>query len=241
MVHLSIGHLYTALHGACASAVARIIEAHGVDVLFVDLSMEERQEALETAEIDLLVSVWMPRDNDVTVEGCEVFGEIYLPQAVFASLSGNDVSSSWKGDGFSRMIVSEEALALAQSARSSRDDLRDLSLDVVGESALFQSVQNAKQKNDNPLIVTWQPHAVFHTDMLQILPDETGLLGGELKAQLILRPGLRQVIDDDLYDELAGMMLGNRVMSALDYAVSVDGIDPESAAESWQRGRLIGR
>ncbi|MDF7674825.1 glycine betaine ABC transporter substrate-binding protein [Acetobacteraceae bacterium ESL0709] len=241
MSHLSIGHLYTALHGACASAVARIIEAHGVDVSYVDLAMEDRQEALETAEIDLLVSAWMPRDSNVLVEGGEVFGDIYRPQAAFAALTGKKIPSGWMGKEFSRIIASEEAQELVQSARVARSDLGALPLEILGDAALFGHVQKASQDGDNPLIIAWQPHAVFHTDWLQMLPDDAGLLGGELKAQFVLRSGVRQQMDDDLYDELAGMMLGNRVMSALDYAVSVDGLDPESAAESWQRGRLIGR
>ncbi|QHI95604.1 hypothetical protein GT348_04375 [Aristophania vespae] len=241
MSHLSIGHLYTALHAACASAVARIIEAHGLEVSYVDLSEDERQEALENAEIDLLISAWTPRDNALGEGGGEFFGDVYRPKAVFAALERHKTESKWNASDFSKIIVTNEALEQAKTAFSSRDDLKALPLEVIGEGALIEKVQQAQNDHQNPLIITWQPHAIFHTDLLKILPDDTSLLGEELKAQFVLRAGIRQNMDDDLFHELSGMMLGNRVMSALDYAISVDGTDPESAAESWQRGRLIGR
>lgn len=86
-----------------------------------------------------------------------------------------------------------------------------------------------------------QPHAVFHTDLLTVIEDPAHLLGGEMSARMIMREDVARQADSDLLDELSEMMLGNRVMSALDYVISVEGQDPEGAAEAWQRGRLIGR
>lgn len=245
MSHISIGHLYTALHAACASAVARVVEANGIDVSYIDLGDEERREALENGEVDLLVSAWMPQDEALLSACVEMIGCLYQPELCFSALSAShDSGKAWDTAGFSgfdRLVVTDTARERAGIACARYPALAALSLEVIGEGALWGRVEKAAQSGENPLFIAWQPHAVFHTSHLHVLPDPDTVLGAPLKAQMILRSAFKGQIDGDLLDELSGMMLGNRVMSALDYAVSIEGTDPETAAESWQRGRLLPR
>ncbi|TPW34733.1 glycine betaine ABC transporter substrate-binding protein [Oecophyllibacter saccharovorans] len=244
MSHLAIGHLYTALHAACASAVARVVEANGVDVSFIDLGSDEREDALESQEVDLLVSFWTPQDQPLERAGREVIGQLYQPQPTLArrKKEGSSSPENWPQEGYSVFLVAEDLLPLAQKIQQAQPELAQLPLEKVGEGALFERVQGAGQAGEeNPLVLAWQPHAVFHGDLLEILPDPQNLLGSPQEARMLLRAGLREEMDEDLLDELSGMMLGNRVMSALDYAVSIEGVDPDEAAEAWQRGRLLGR
>ncbi|MXV44485.1 hypothetical protein GS501_05410 [Saccharibacter sp. 17.LH.SD] len=239
MTQLAIGHLYTALHAACASAVARVIEANGFDVSYVDLSVEEREEALANHEIDILVSAWMPRDHALISDEREAIGDLYQPQPTLAVLK--DQAAGWDHAQTTIILTTEEARPWAEKYKASQASLQKISLEVVGESALIARVGQAASSGEKPLCALWQPHAIFHTDKLAILPETEALEKQSLSAQMVLRDGLRAEIDEDLLDELSIMMLGNRVMNALDYAVSVEEEDPEAAAEAWQRGRLLPR
>lgn len=252
MSHLAIGHLYTALHAACACAVARVVEANGLDVSYIDLAADEREDALESGEIDLLVSFWTPEDNALLRPGREAIGVLYRPQASFAALatgepasasaaSAEASSASWKASDFMKLLVAEDAWSLVEKLRADHPDVAALPCKKIGEGALIDRVKEAGERGEKPLVVAWQPHAIFHSGLLDVLPDPQGWLGAPQEARLLLRSGLRGVLDEDMLDELSGMMLDNRVMSALDYAISVEGVDPEDAAEAWQRGRLLGR
>lgn len=233
--HLAIGHLYTALHAACASAVARVVEANGVDVSYVDLSDDEREDALAQHEVDILVSAWMPHDQDLLRDGREAIGDLYQPQLVLSSLQGSDQNA------YTRIITTENCLSYVTRAQKERSHLQELPIETVGEGALIDRLQQAKEKQENPLVAVWQPHAVFHQNMLEPLEGGDLLNGQSISAQIILRDGLRDDVDEDLLDEMSIMMLGTRVMNALDYSVTIDGQDPEEAAEAWQRGRLLPR
>ncbi|GBQ04868.1 hypothetical protein AA15669_0191 [Saccharibacter floricola DSM 15669] len=235
MSHLAIGHLYTALHAACASAVARVVEANGVDVSYVDLSADEREEALARHDIDILVSAWMPQDEGLVHKGRETIGDLYQPQLALSVLKDA------KDGAYTSFIVTEESLSYVKAAQEQHQALKDLAVETIGEGALLDRVQQAHERGENPVFAVWQPHAAFHDGSLVELPDSNLLQGQSVSAQIILRDGLRDEVDEDLLDEMSIMMLGTRVMNALDYAVSVQGKDPEEAAEAWQRGRLLPR
>lgn len=246
MTEIAIGHLYTALHAGCASAVARVIEANGLEATYMDLSADECDEALDNGDADILVSAWLPEDESLLSAGREAIGSLYLPELSFAAL-GNHFSSeseilTWKGEDFERVILTSKGREHFEKARKLRPDLSMLEMEMVSEGSLMGRLEEAKARGEKVLIVAWQPHAIFHApNLLTLLPDTESLLGAPLNARIILRKNLRKEIDSDLLDELSGMMLGNRVMSALDYAITIDSVDPEDAAELWQRGRLLGR
>lgn len=247
MTEISIGHLYTALHAGCASAVARVIEANSLYANYIDLSADEYDEALTKGEVDILVSAWFPEDNALLSAGREVVGCLYKPELSFAALKTEKNASlegkeRWDVKAFDRIILTSKGRDRLEKLCISHADIANLEREIVGEGALMGRLEEAKERGENPLIVAWQPHAIFHhPDLLMILPDKESLLGEPLSARIVIRAGLREEIDTDLLDELSGMMLGNVVMSALDYAITIEGIAPEDAAESWQRGRLLGR
>ena len=241
MSYLTIGHLYTALHAACASGVARVIEANGEDVAYADLSRDERLQALDDGEIDILVSAWFPQDEELLVHGHEAIGSLYHPELGFSALKRAGKGTGWTAREFTSLLTTADARPFVEKSFGRHPDLQELSLDVVTTDEVFSRLKQDEEAGKCPLVAVWQPHAVFHTEMLESLPDGD-LLDGQIQtAKLVLRKGLRDEVDGDLLDELSIMMLSNKVMSALDHAVSIDGMGPEEAAESWQRGRLIPR
>lgn len=241
MSYLTIGHLYTALHAACASGVARVIEANGEDVAYADLSADERLAALDEGRVDILVSAWFPQDDALLAHGHEILGSLYHPELKLSALKKAGKGANWTVGEFTSLLTTAAAQPYLEKAMETRPELKELPLEVLAPEAVLERVKQAEEAGECPLIALWQPHAIFHTDMLVELPGGDLLAGQEQTARLVLRKGLRDEVDEDMLDELSIMMLSNKVMSALDYAVSVDGMGPEEAAESWQRGRLIPR
>ncbi|MCL1513420.1 MULTISPECIES: glycine betaine ABC transporter substrate-binding protein [Acetobacteraceae] len=241
MSYLTIGHLYTALHAACASGVARVIEANGEEVAYADLSRDERLQALDDGEVDILVSAWFPQDEVILSHGHEAIGSLYHPELQFSALKKSGKGAGWKAADFTSLLTTAEARPFVEKAFEQRPALKELPLEVVAPEEVFPRLKQVEEAGDCPLVAVWQPHAVFHVEMLEGLPDGDLLAGEVQTARLVLRKGLRAEVDEDMLDELSIMMLSNKVMSALDYAVSIDGMGPGDAAESWQRGRLIPR
>ncbi|GBR52992.1 hypothetical protein AA106555_1120 [Neokomagataea thailandica NBRC 106555] len=241
MTQLIIGHLYTSLHAGCASAVARVLEAHDVEVDFLDLDPDDVAETLESGEVDLLVSAWFPRDAGLVPDGARVIGDLYQPRASFAALTPMGAVNNLDATQVERLIVAEDAREALDGALKRLPALSSLPIEVVGEAALYGRLEKARAAGEKVLVAAMQPHAVFHHNFLTLVDDPDELLGGELSARMVLTGPAAARTDSDLIDELSEMMLGNKVMSALDYVIAVEEQDPEEAAESWQRGRLIPR
>ncbi|EHH69435.1 hypothetical protein GMO_07420 [Gluconobacter morbifer G707] len=238
---MTIGHLYTSLHAGCASAVARVLEAHEVEVEYIDLDPEDMADVMEAGEVDLLVSAWFPRDEKLAVPGTRMIGDLYQPVVSFAALSPLGEVTTLTASDVDRIIVAEDSWVAFEKAQGRLPALSGLPVEITGEAALIERLEKAQENGEKPLVVATQPHAVFHVPLLTVLDDPERLLGGEMSARMILREAVARAADTDLLDELSEMMLGNKVMSALDYCIAVEGQDPEEAAEAWQRGRLIGR
>ncbi|GBR49125.1 hypothetical protein AA106556_1940 [Neokomagataea tanensis NBRC 106556] len=236
-----IGHLYTALHAGCASAVARVLEAHDVEVDFLDLDPDDISETLESGEVDLLVSAWFPRDEGIVPAGARVIGNLYQPRASFAALTPMGAVNALSAAEVTRLVVAEDTREALDSALKCLPALSSLPIEMVGEAALLARLEKAKAADEKILVAAMQPHAVFHSGLLTLVDDPDEVLGAELSARMVLTGPAAARADSDLIDELSEMMLGNKVMSALDYAIGVEEQDPEDAAESWQRGRLIPR
>nr|WP_267879891.1 glycine betaine ABC transporter substrate-binding protein [Acetobacter papayae] len=87
----------------------------------------------------------------------------------------------------------------------------------------------------------YQPCFLFHQGGFRILTDPKKALSEEQTARLLLRQGLRDELEQDLVDELDELLLSAKIISAMDYAMHVEGMSADEAAEAWQRGRLLPR
>lgn len=240
MTSITLGHLRDTLHAGCAAAVARVLDAYEMDVSFVDASPDELPGVLEAGEIDLLVSVWLPRDEKFVNAGFRSLGELYLPQNLWTATAPlPSIDKIGSGD-VACLITTPDLALVVQSALERLPALQGVPLKIVDDEAIYDRV--VKFSDAKPCIVALaQPHALFHIDVLHLIEDPDFRLGREMRACMVLREGAASRLDSDMIDELSEMMLGNKVMSALDYLIRVEGADPEDAAESWQRGRLIPR
>ncbi len=76
---IKLGFLHTALHAGCASAVARVIEAHGFEIDYVDLTRGDVKDALFTNQLDIYASTWLPMDDDLLNGNYRAVGDLYQP------------------------------------------------------------------------------------------------------------------------------------------------------------------
>ncbi|MCQ9155524.1 glycine betaine ABC transporter substrate-binding protein [Acidomonas methanolica] len=240
MTAITLGHLRDPLHAGCAAAVARVLDAHEVEVDFVDVTARELPDMLAAGEIDLLVSAWLPRDEALLRPGLRAIGELYLPVYSWAATAPLGPVASLGRDDVAEIVTLPEEEQRLRAALAHLPGLADVPVRLVADEALWDDVA-AKAADAPRLLMLAQPHALFHGDLLHVLEDPQGLLGGEMRARMLVLDKVAACADPDMIDELSEMMLGNRVMSALDYAIRVEGAEPEDAAESWQRGRLIPR
>lgn len=237
---IKLGFLHTALHAGCASAVARVIEAHGFEVDYVDLTRGDVKDALFTNQLDIYASTWLPMDDDLLNGNYRAVGDLYQPLPSW--LSVGDVVIGENGAVTCDAIYAAKSIrhlyadALQAFERTSHKDVT-----IIDDETLYHQLNHAAQQNQRVLVAAMQPHAAFFDARFQLIESGLPALGAPMRAPLLISENLAECGDPDLFDELSEMMLGVKVMSALDYAITVEGVDPEDAAESWQRGRLIPR
>lgn len=239
MTTISLGYLGTALHAGCASAVARVLDAHEVEVEFIDVDRKGLPSMLEEGAIDLLVSAWLPRDAELLQYGMRVLGTLYKPYYCWASYETlpdiGEVSSGTVDKVIAGRADAEQVNALIVATPA----LTDIPVILCDDEALYATVQSARDAGEKALVFLAQPHALFHDESFQPVVDSR--LNAEMEACMLVRESVAACADQDMLDELSEMTLGNKVMSALDYAIQIDDMDPEEAAEAWQRGRLVAR
>jgi len=244
MTEITLGHLRDSLHAGCAAAVARVLDAHEVGVSFFDLDRAEVAAAMASGEVDLLVSAWMPGPDDALVSpSTRVIGELYKPIYVWALTWDHGAASIADVPklGADRLITTPELAPVFDAVKAGALGGCNFAVEFCDDDAVYERVRRAIGQGERAIVALEQPHAVFHTEGLTVLDDPAHVLGRERSARIVLRESVAACADPDMLDELDEMMLGNKVMSALDHAIRVEGTDPEEAAEAWQRGRLLPR
>ncbi|GBR22718.1 glycine betaine ABC transporter substrate-binding protein [Asaia spathodeae] len=239
MTTISLGYLRNALHAGCASAVARVLDAHEAEVEFVDADPGELPGLLDEGAIDLLVSAWLPRDADLVQHGMRVLGTIYRPYYCWGSYEAVSSAAELSGDSLDALFVARSDAEKLQQVLAQTPNLSGLTPTICEDEALFGTVQGAREAGRKFVVFLAQPHALFHDEAFQPVSDPR--FSEEMEAALLVRESVAACADQDMLDELSEMTLGNKVMSALEYAIQVDNMDPEEAAEAWQRGRLVAR
>lgn len=239
MTTISLGYLGTALHAGCASAVARVLDAHEVEVDFVDADERELPSMLEEGAIDLLVSAWLPRDAALLQHGMRVLGTLYRPNYCWASFNGLSPIAALNAQDVDLVVAGRSDAERMKALLAQTPGLDGVSVEICDDAGLHAFVHTAHEEGRRVLVFLAQPHALFNHEAFQPVQDPR--LSEEMEASLLVREAVAACADQDMLDELSEMTLGNKVMSALDYAIQIDGMDPEEAAEAWQRGRLVAR
>ncbi|WP_041249493.1 glycine betaine ABC transporter substrate-binding protein [Gluconacetobacter diazotrophicus] len=252
MTTVTLGHPDTILHAAAAAAVVRVLEAYEMEVEYVTGTRNDLSAAMAAGGIDLFVSAWLPDiDPDwlAPALGMEAFGGLYKPVFGWALPEGSapyvvTIADLATDDGtVSRNIVTPESVIERVRQGVAAYGLTEcgFTLDARPDEDAFQHAAQAIETGEATILPLWQPHFLHHGGRLRLLDDPKAGLGGEQQARLLLRTAARETLDSDLLDELDELTLGNKVVSALDYAMRREGMSADEAAEAWQRGKLLPR
>ncbi len=243
---IRLGYADTLVHEASAAAVARVLEAHDLEVEYVPCEPAALPGLIEEGAIDLLATAWLPAtDLRLLASGrMQPLGLLYRPSFVWCVAGGEvaTIEGLATASGFDRRILVEAGTPLAALSERALDACglrrQGYAVEAVTAAAALAWAEEAVPARIVPLS---QPHALMHAQLLRPLLDPGGVLGGEQEARLLLRADLRGTLDADLTDELDELTLGNKVVSALAHAMRSGGMSAEEAAEAWQRGRLSPR
>ena len=242
---IRLGYPDAALHEASAAAVARVLEAHEIEVEYVPVAADALAGIAEDDAIDLFASAWLPlTDASLLASGRMLpLGVLYRPAfiwcvAAIGPVTMTDLAADASMDRHI-LVGSGPSAALADHA------LRAYGLDAAGYGIVRVPDQEAQawaEAADPARIVPLsRPHDLLHASGLRALEDPLGALGAEQEARLLIRRELRASLDADLIDELDALILGNRVVGAMAHAMRVQGMSAEAAADAWQRGKLTPR
>ncbi len=239
---IRLGYPDAALHEASAAAVARVLEAHELEVEYVPAATDA--DAVEDG-IDLFASAWLPRTDAALLASGRMrpLGVLYRPLLLW-SVAGGDarsIADLAANPRFERTILAPAgpiARAAPQVLRAYRLDEAGYAVETVPDAEAFAWAAAAPPGRVVPMC---RPHALLHASVLRPLEDPLDALGAEQQASLLIREDLQATLDPDLIDELEALTLGNRVVSAMAHAMRLQAMSAEQAADAWQRGKLTPR
>ncbi len=239
---IRLGYPDTALHEASAAAVARVLEAHELEVEYVPAAADA--DAVGD-EIDLFASAWLPRTDAALLAPGRMrpLGELYRPILLW-SVAGGDarsIADLAASRHFERRILVPPgpiARAAPQVLAAYRLDQAGYVIETVSDREAFAWAQAAGPGRVVPMC---RPHPLLHASALRPLEDPMDALGPDQQARLLIRGDLQETLDPDLIDELEALTLGNRVVSAMAHAMRIEAMSAEQAADAWQRGKLTPR
>lgn len=237
---LRLAYPDAALHEASAAAVARVLEAHDLEVEHVPLAPGVRPDE----SIDLFASAWLPRTDAPLIASGQMqpLGLLYRPAFIWcAALDGvaslHDLAAAAALDR--RILAAPPFAALADQVLAAYGlDRAGYVIERVSESEAAAWADCAGPARIIPLC---RPHDRLHAPGLRTLEDPLGVLGADQEARLLIRHDLHGQVDSDLIDELEALTLGNKVVSAMAHAMRIQGMSAEAAADAWQRGKLTPR
>ncbi len=235
---IRLGYPDAALHEASAAAVARVLEAHELEVEYVPAPPDA--DAVEDG-IDLFASAWLPRTDAALLASGRMrpLGVLYRPALLWSVAAGDarSIADLAASERFDRTILAPAgpiARAAPRVLRAYRLDQAGYVVETVPEREALAWAQAAVPGRVVPMC---RPHALLHASALRPLEDPLEALGPEQQASMLIREDLRAALDPDL----EALTLGNRVVSAMAHAMRLQAMSAEQAADAWQRGKLTPR
>ena len=237
-----LGYPDASLHEASAAAVARVLEAHELEVEYVPLAAHDA--GILADDIELFASAWLPlTDASLVASGrMQPLGLLYRPAFIWCTAMDGLASLADLADATGlerRILVAAPMAALAGHVLASYGlDRAGFTIETVTGPEALAWADAAEPRRIIPLC---RPHDLLYASGLRALEDPLGALGPEQEARLLIRHDLRETLDGDLIDELEALTLGNKVVSAMAHAMRIQGMSAEEAADAWQRGKLTPR
>lgn len=236
---IRVGHIDLSFHDASALQVEAILRAHGHEIERSAAPHEAMFQKLGRAEVDVLVSAWLPASHggylapfEDEVRKVTVLYEPYclwgVPDYVPAEISGvEDLLSPLALDRMERLI--QGVNPGAGISRFSKAIVEQYGLAEAGyhfepgtEADCFGRYVGAVAEKRWVVVPLWQPQWLHNRYQIRELKEPKGLLGGQDNATLVVRKDAEALIGKAALDELSHLHLGNARTSALDDTLQPD-------------------
>jgi len=252
---LRLGHIDLSFHAASAAVVQLVLERHGHQVEVSAAPHEEMFRRYGRAEVDILVSAWLPASHSTYLAPFEldtrkltVLYEPYCLWGVPEFVSEAEVASVTdllKPAVLERMerriqgINPGAGISRFSKAMIDAYDLRSAGyhFEPGTEAECLGAFEKAVAEERWVVIPLWSPQYLHHRYRIRALAEPKGLLGGTDAATLIVRHDAEPLIAPAAIAELEALHLGNATVTALDHAIRVKGLSPADAARKWQAGQ----
>jgi glycine betaine/proline transport system substrate-binding protein len=248
---LRLGRINETFYQAVGAVVQRLIERSGQRVVVVDGSHTETYEAVAAGKVDLCVAFWLPdghagpwkraaasvEEVATIFDGARFFWAVpdYMPREVqaIADLARPEIAA--------KMPKTIRALSLdATITTASQTAVQHYGLTAVGyrvSPGTFEdwkkSLDDAESQGGLVTLPLWQPYYFNRKYHLRALTDPDGLLGG--MNRVIVAANLRSAdkLSARARAVLRRMRLSIEDVTMMDYAINVEHISPEAAADRW--------
>lgn len=231
---IRVGHVDLSFHDAAAREVERVLAAHGHGVERSAAPHEEMFRRLGRAEVDILVSAWLPASHGAYLAPYEndvrkltVLYEPYciwgVPDYVPATDVG-EVADLLREPALSRMERLIQGINPgAGISRFSKAIVERYGLEEAGyvfrtgsEEDCFGRFIAAVADQRWVVVPLWHPQWLHHRYRIRELREPLGLLGGRDQATLTVRKDAEGIVGEAALDELSKLYLGNTRVSELD-------------------------
>lgn len=246
-----VGAIDLSFHRASAGVVMEVLRQHGVQTELVVAPHERMFERLQRAEVDMVVSAWLPGSHGVYVRPMQddllALTVLYEPYALWGvsehvpESAVTQVADLLKPDVLARMTRVIQGIGPgAGISRFSREIMRSYALDQVGYefrngtlSDCVQAFERAVAEKRWVVVPLWQPQYLHQRHRIRELKEPRGLLQGRDQATLMVRREAASRLPASALEALKQLHLGNVAVTALDDLVGRQGMDPQAAAAQW--------
>lgn len=246
-----LGRIDETFYQAVGAVVQRLIERSGQRVVVVDGSHTQTYEAVAAGKVDLAVAFWLPdghagpwkraagsiEEVATIFDGARFFWAVpdYMPREVqaIADLARPEIAA--------KMPKTIRALSLdATITTASQTTVQHYGLAAVGyrvSPGTFEdwkkSLDDAESQHGWVALPLWQPYYFNRKYHLRALADPDGLLGGVNRVIVAANVSSAGKISARARSVLRRMRLSIEDVTAMDYAINMDHLSPEAAADRW--------
>lgn len=247
---IRIGHIDLSFHAASAAVVQALFEDHGYRTELSAAPHEQAFERYGRDQIDVLVSAWLPASHQRYLaphaHRTEHLGVLYEPYCIWGVPDYVPAEIDSVADLLQPLALERVQRRIqginpgAGISRFSQAMVREYGLDQAGyhweagnEAECFDGFEQAVAERRWLVIPLWHPQYLHHRHRIRALHEPRGLLGGTDQATLIAHTACVAQLDAALVERLRRLHLGNEVVTALDYRIRVEGVEPRVAAREW--------
>ena len=250
-----LGHIDLSFHQASAAVVQAILQRDGHEVVMSAYPHEEMFRRFGENEVDLLVSAWLPDSHGAyltpLLESTRKLGVLYQPYCIWGvpdyvpESAVSEIADLLKPDVLARMDRTLQGINPgAGISRFSKMMVQAYGLDAAGyhfepgsEAQCFDGYEQAVSEQRWRVVPLWHPQYLHHRYRIRALREPLGLLGGADDATLLIRRAAEPRLSPQTLATLAGLHLGNEVVTRIDHAIRKEGVDPLSVAREWLASR----